>query len=312
MKRYFDFTLEPRKFLNIWLLFYVLFLLPYGWYMYRANSGALDMDHPGRILLGMLAVMLFGLGMYFYFITIFLEHLRLGEKKVEFTSPFSAYLNKVIPGFFLSFLTLGVYLAWFIRDLVKFFANGSQHEGEAFHFHGDVMRLFMILLGSLFLPVLILAIITLQLSPEVLESTWFAFVNQALNMLVLIPYMYLILRWIMNFQHKDQYIYLNTQFAESGLVILKEVGLTIITLGIYYPMMILRIYTHFAERTIVARDHSYKILGYDLEAGDDFVFIWMQTLMCVGTLGIYVPWALCKIWKRILSKTYLSESMPIE
>lgn len=312
MKTYFDFTLEPRKFLNIWLLFYVLVLIPYGWYMYRVNSGTLDMDHPGRILLIMLVVMLFALGIYYYFITIFLEHFSLGEKKVEFVSPFSAFLNRIIPGFFLGFLTLGIYFAWFIRDLVQFFANGSQHEGESFQFHGDPLRLFIILSATLFLPIFLMSLITLQLSPEVLESTWFRFVNQAISMLVMIPYMYFVLKWLMNFQHKDQYIYLNIQFAESGLVILKEVGLTIITLGIYFPMMFLRIYTHFAERTIVARDHSYRTMGYDLEAGDDFVFIWMQTLICIGTLGMYVPWALSKVGKRILSKTYLSESIPIE
>jgi uncharacterized membrane protein YjgN (DUF898 family) len=312
MKTYLDFTLEPRKFLNIWLLFYVLVLIPYGWYMYRASSGTIDMDHAGRILLLMLLVMLFALGIYFYIVTIFIEHIRLGEKKVEFTSAFSSYLNIAIPGFLLSFVSLGIYMAWFVKDIVNFFTRSSQLDGEPFQFHGEARRLFVILLASLFLPVLVMAMITIQLSPEVVESTWFKFVNQALSMIVLVPYMYLVWVWIMNFQHKDQYIYLNTSFSESGLVILKELGLTIITLGIYFPMMYLRLYTHFAERTIVAKEGSYRTFGYDLEAGDDFVFIWMQTLMCIGTLGIYVPWAFCKIGKRVLSKTYLTESITVD
>ncbi len=312
MKTYFDFTLEPKKFLNIWLLFYLLVLVPYGWFMVRASSGTLDMDHPGRILLLMILVILFALGIYFHFITIFIEHLRLGEKKVIFTSTFSSYLYKVIPGFLLSVLSLGIYLAWFIKDILIFFARSSQLDGKYFQFHGQAGRLFVILLGSMFVPILVLAMITIQLSPEVLESTWFSFVNRALIMIILVPYTYLIWVWMMNFQHGDRYIYLNTHFAESGLIILKELGLTIITLGIYFPMMYLRLYEHFAVRTIVAREKSYRTFGYDLEAREDFLFIWAQTLLCIVTLGIYVPWAFCKVGERVLSKTYLTESIPVE
>lgn len=312
MKTYFRFTLEPQNFLNIWMLFYVLVLIPYGWYMYRVSSGTLDLDQPGRILLFMLLVMLFALGIYFHFFRIFIEHLRLGEKKVIFTSAFSSYLYKVIPGFFLSFLSLAIYLAWFIRDILVFFTSNSQLDGESFQFHGQAGRLFLILLGSLFLPILVLAMITIQLSPEVLESTWFSFVNRALTMIVLVPYTYLIFIWMMNFQHGDQYIYVNTSFAESGLIILKELGLSLITLGIYFPMMFLRLYSHFVERTIVAKEASYRTFGYDLEVREDFVYIWIQILLCIASLGIYVPWALCKVGERVLSKTYLSESIPIE
>jgi len=312
MKIYFDFTLEPKKFLNLWLIFYVLVLIPYGWYMYRVRSGTLDMDHPGRILFLMLLVMLSALGIYFYFTRIFVEHLRFGEKRVEFTSTFSSYINRAIPGFLLSFVSLGIYMAWFIKDLLSFFAGSSHIDGEPLQFHGEARRLFVILLASLFLPILVLAMITVQLSPQVLESTWFFIINQAITMIVLVPYVYFVWVWIMNFQHRDQYIYLNTSFSESGLVILRELGLTIITLGIYFPLMYLRLYVHFAERCVITKEGSYRTFGYDLEEGDDFVFIWGQILLCIVTLGIYVPWAFCKVGKRILTKTYLTESMPVD
>ncbi len=183
-------------------------------------------------------------------------------------------------------------------------------DGEAFQFRGEARRLFVILFLGLFLPLIVLTMMTIQLSPQVLESSWFIFVGQAVKMIVLIPYMYLGLVWIMNFQHRDQYIYLNTNFPESGLIILRELGLTIITLGIYFPMMYLRLYAHFAERTIVAKEESYRTFAYDLEGNDDFVFIWGQILLCIVTLGIYVPWAFCKVGKRVLSKTYLTEPLP--
>ncbi|MCP4312750.1 MAG: DUF898 domain-containing protein [Bacteroidetes bacterium] len=312
MKTYFDFTLQPKKFLNIWLLFYVLVLIPYGWYSYRVSTGTLDMDHPGRILLVMFLVFLFALGIYFYFTRIFVEHIRFGEKKLEFSSSFSSYLNTTLPGFLLSILSMTIYLAWFVRDILKFFAGSSRLDGEAFQFHGSAGRLFVIVVLSLYLPIIVLTMLTVQLPLQLIESPWFFIINQALTMIVLVPYMYLAWVWIINFQHRDQHIYLNTRFTESGPIILRELGLTIITLGIYFPVMYLRLYAHFAERTIVVKEGSYKTFGYDLEVNDDFVFIWGQTLICIVTLGIYAPWALCKVGKRVLSKTYLTESMPIE
>ncbi len=310
MKTYLDFTLQPQKFLNIWLLFYVLVLVPYGWYTYRVSSGKFEMLHPGGFLLGAILVMLFALGIYFYFTRVFMEHIRLGEKKVEFTASFPAYLNKVIPGFLLSMLSLGIYFAWFIRDILRFFAGSIRLDGEAFEFRGSSLRLFTILFLSLFLPLIVVSLLTFQLPTELLESTWFAIVNQAVFMIIMVPYTYLLWVWIINFRYRDQYIYLNTPFSEAALFILKELGLAIITLGVYFPMMYLKVYKYFAERTIVAKDESYRTLGYDLEAGEDFVFIWRQALLCIVTLGLYVPWAFSKIGKRILSKTFLSEPIP--
>src|SRR5210317_2181975 len=102
------------------------------------------MLHPGGFLLGAILVMLFALGIYFHITKIFIEHIRLGEKKVEFTASFPAYLNKVIPGFFLGMLSFGIYFALLIRDIISFFAGSSRIDGEAFEFRGNAPRLFTI------------------------------------------------------------------------------------------------------------------------------------------------------------------------
>lgn len=309
MKQYFDFTLRPQIFLNIWLLFYVLVLVPYGWYSYRVSRETFEMLHPGRFVLLVGLVMLLALLICFYFIRMFIGHIRLGGKKVEFRGSLSSYINKVLPGFLLSMLSMGIYVAWFIRDILSYFAGNSLFEGEAFVFRGSAGRLFVILFLSFFLPLIIVSLLSIQLPPAVLGSTWFMIVNQAAVTIMLVPYMYLVWVWIMNFQYRDQFIYMNAPFNESALIILKELFLTILTLGIYFPLMYLKIYTYFAERTIVAKEGSYKTLGYDLEARDDFVFIWGQTLLCIVSLGLYVPWAISKVGKRIISKTFLTESI---
>jgi uncharacterized membrane protein YjgN (DUF898 family) len=83
--------------------------------------------------------------------------------------------------------------------------------------------------------------------------------------------------------------------------------LSIITLGIYAPVGSLRLYKYFAERTVARNEASVKKLGYDLEPTDDFLFMWGQILLVIITLGIYYPWAYCKISSRVFGKTYMEE-----
>ena len=86
-----------------------------------------------------------------------------------------------------------------------------------------------------------------------------------------------------------------------------EILLTIITLGIYFPIAMIRLYKYFADKTIANGTDRKLKFGYDIDPLNDFLFIWGQTLLTIITLGIYYPWAFCKIGKRILSKTYLTE-----
>lgn len=308
MKTYFNFTLQPRQMLNLWLVFYVLVLIPYVLFMVRySGADPTAADTSGLLLLGVLAVILMGMALYFYFTRLFLEHVEVGERKVEFTGDFATYSSKAIPGFLLSIFTLGIYLAWFMRDLARFFGNSTSVDGASFRFGGRPERLLVIMLITLFMPLMVVALVSVNLPLELLESTWFRLIDQAVTMVILIPYMYYVYAWLVDFQYKEYHIYWDTRFGEAAPLILREVLLTIITLGIYFPLMYLKLYEFFASRTVVAREGKAHTLGYELEAGEDFGYVWMQLLLCILTAGIYVPWAISLIGKRVLGKTYLRE-----
>lgn len=70
----------------------------------------------------------------------------------------------------------------------------------------------------------------------------------------------------------------------------------------------LKLYKYFVEKTVATNDSRKLTFGYDIEPSQDFLFIWGQTLLSIITLGIYYPWAFCKIGSRVLSKTYLEEA----
>jgi hypothetical protein len=158
------------------------------------------------------------------------------------------------------------------------------------------------------LPVGILSVVmaTLMITSKG-QMNSFVLVEQLVIMVLMIPYIYLIYKWMFNINYKEFHITWETGFWESCGKIALEMALTIITAGIYGPMAFLRLYEYFSQRTLVKSDHSRRRFGYEIDPWNDFLLMWGQTLLIIITLGIYYPWATCKIGKRILSKTYLIE-----
>jgi uncharacterized membrane protein YjgN (DUF898 family) len=107
-----------------------------------------------------------------------------------------------------------------------------------------------------------------------------------------------------NIKFKNYDIQWETSFWSSSAKIALEIFLSVITLGIYLPLAGLKLYQYFSERTIARSETCTKKFGYDIEPLNDFLFLWGQYLLAIITLGIYYPWALCKISDRILGKTY--------
>jgi uncharacterized membrane protein YjgN (DUF898 family) len=54
-------------------------------------------------------------------------------------------------------------------------------------------------------------------------------------------------------------------------------------------------------------DNQSIQFGYDIDQLNDFKMIWVQILLTVITLGIYYPWAFCKVSQRVLGKSYIEE-----
>ena len=126
-------------------------------------------------------------------------------------------------------------------------------------------------------------------------------------MIIMIPYMYLMYKWMIDIKYKDYHIKWKTDFFESCGKILVEVLLIMITVGIYMPLAYLKLFKYFSERTIAEKADSSLQFGYELDSKNDFLFIWGQLLLTIITLGIYYPWAYAKIGKRILEKTYVTK-----
>jgi len=308
MKNYFNFNLTGKKLLPVWVLFLVFFLVPYVTIIFKMKN-----IQPGKapsILFFFLIFILIiiSLALTFYIVKLIIENVNLKDKFIVFNGTFGKYIGTVLLGIFLSIITFGVYGAWFIRNIQRFFINNSTYNSNALKFQGKGGKLLVIILLTCLIPMILLTIImTRFVISNSGQIPSLAIIQQLVMMLILIPYIYLGYKWMVNVDYKNFNISWKTDFWSSCGKIAIEMILSIVTIGIYAPLAILRLYKYFTERTLAESDERKLGFGYDIDQLNDFLFIWGQTLLTIITLGIYFPWAFCKTGSRILGKTYLIE-----
>jgi uncharacterized membrane protein YjgN (DUF898 family) len=308
MKDYFAFNLKPQRFLAVWILFLVLFMVPYVYFVLNMKN-IIQPQHPSTILefYGiLLLIIIICYAMIFYMLKLTIEGIEFKGNSFVFEGTFGQFIGKFLLGLFLSIITLGIYLPWFITNMQKFYIDNTSHDSHELEFAGTAGKLFKIMFFATFLPLMTMMIILMSIlfkTGSYNPKTLGYYTNLA-TFVILIPYLYYLYKWLVNVNFRDYTIRWETNFWNSFGKILLEVFLSIITVGIYYPYARLRLYKYFVERTIATSENSKKGFGYELEAKEDFLYIWSQIILSIITLGIYYPWAYCNITARILGKTY--------
>lgn len=308
MKNYFSFNLTGRKLFPIWILFLILFFAPYMTLVMKmqniqdANSSLL-LFFPLFVLLLIVAYLIM-----FYIAKLAIENIAFNDKSIVFNGTFGSYFGKILLGFFLSVITLGVYMAWFVRNIMSFFIDNSSYDSNAFKFKGKGSKLFVIILLTLFVPIILVTVIMTLFRIGNSDQIYLMMIIQQVAMLIImIPYIYFVYKWMVNIDYKLFNVSWKTNFWNSCGKIAIEMILSIVTVGIYGPLAMVRLYKYFTEKTFAQSESQQFQFGYDIEPLNDFLFIWGQSLLTIITLGIYYPWAFSKIGDRILGKTYLVE-----
>ena len=308
MKNYFAFSLTGKKMLPIWLLFLVLFIAPYI-YVATQIPGISGSPSPSiKFLLYAFLLLIVAYLLIFFFIKLTIENIVFEGKNVVFNGTFGVFAGKIILGFFLTLITIGIYSPWFIKNITKFFAENSSYDSDKFEFRGKGSKLFVIILLCLILPCIIIGVIVgfASFNNQAVTTTS-TIVTNIVSLIITIPFSYLFYNWTVDFGFKGYQVKWETEFWPSCGKIALEMLLTIITLGIYSPMMMLKLYKYFVDKTVAISENKKMRLGYDSENVNDFLFIWGQILLSIITLMIYYPWAYSKIGKLFAGKTYLEE-----
>ncbi|MDP4240480.1 MAG: DUF898 family protein [Bacteroidota bacterium] len=313
MKDYFKFNLQAQKFLPVWLTFMVLVIVPYIFLAMNVKN-VIPPDHPLGLLeyMGILFLLIIiAYAILFYMIKLVIEGVEFKGKSFVFDGSFGQFIGQFLLGLFWSIITLGIYLPWFITKIRKFFVNNTSHDSNKLEFAGTAGKLFKIMLLTTFLPIMLLTIVMagIKLKTADFDPNSFGLFTNLITLIIMIPYLYYFYNWLVNIKFKDYTIRWETNFWNSCGKLLWEIILSIITVGIYYPYAILRLYKYFIEKTFAVSENSKKGFGFELEPREDFLFLWGQILLTIITLGIYYPCAYCKITSRILGKTF-TEQLP--
>jgi uncharacterized membrane protein YjgN (DUF898 family) len=308
MKSFFDFVLTGKKFLPLWLVFYFLFFMPYLKLQDMRSSAINSSEPPTMIYLYSFFLILIAFVFTYFFVKIIFQNVVLNGKSIRCDFRVNRYLDVVGFGILLSMITLGIYIPWFIRNMNRYFINNSTYDSNHFTFLGKGGNLLLIFVLTIVLPLIVLIILIVSYLKIDMESQsiLFKFVYQTIVLIIMIPYIYLVYKWMVDIKYKDYNIRWETDFFPAVRKCAWELMLTMITFGIYFPMAFLHLYKYFTERTKSNVVNGKQILfGYDIDPIDDFLFIWGQMFLTIVTLGIYYPWAFCKITKKVLGRTYI-------
>lgn len=308
MRNFFDFKLTGKKFFPIWILFYLLFITPYGLLIFKLSSLQLGETPPFYLLLPIIPLIIIAYVLMFFMSKLIIEGISYKENCVRFNGKFSIFLGKFLLGLFLSIITLGVYTAWFICDIQRYFIDESSYNSDSFKFKGTGSKLFVIILLTCFIPITISSIALGVLAyMGAVEPQSSGVINQIISIIILIPYYYCVYKWMVNIDYKGYNITWKTNFWSSAGQIVLQLLLSSITLGIYYPMAAIKLYGYFVNRTVAKSGDIERKFGYSGDNLKDFLFIWGQILITVVTLGIYYPWMLSKVGKLFIRRTYINE-----
>ena len=305
MKNYFSFNQTGQKLFPIWILFYVLFLAPYFYLIFQMQHIQQGVMPPMYILPAFLILIVVAFFLQFYIFKFIIEGVVYKDKNLVFSGSPGVFLGKVVLGIVLSGITLGIYTAWFVRDVTRFFVNNTSHDSEKLEFRGTGGRLFVILLLTLIIPIIILSLLLIKFMGNMIGMGFLErCVFQMVEILILIPYMYFVYKWTVDIKFKDYIISWKTETMPSLLKLAQEIVLSLVTLYIYFPLATVRLYKYFMERTVAEGTERKLHFGYDIDQKGDFLAIWKEILLSIITLGLYYPWAICNINKRVLGKTF--------
>lgn len=321
MKKYFAFSLKGsdwwRPFLAFWVIYaalYTLTLFLPRWVPVTTHSAAYTL----LLLVLVLAQILDQVIFLIIWLRILVPKLSIDGKRFEFRGSVGTFVGITIVGTLLSIITATVYAPWFARRVVSYLVSETTFDGTAPEFRSRGGKLFVYLVLAVWLPVGIVTGLSLLVigtsvghgapasSGSITAVTYLVILAM---FILMVPSFYLINRWYVNIRWNDTAITWQTRFWPSVGFILGQVLLTMITVGIYWPAALLRLYRYFAGRTVLhVGGQETGRLGFDASVGKGFGLIWGQTLLSIITAGIYLPWAVAKVYGWLLGSSYVESS----
>lgn len=317
MKEYARPDLEGRDFFKQYLYLYLplLILLGISTATEEKQSLVSTLASLGQSYLSIL------LGFAFFRFTVI--RTRIGGETFSFTGTLEDFAPRALKWFLLTVITFGIYSPWYSRNLCRYYLENSRLRDRNGEFLSTPGTLLKYLLLFLYLPIAVLMGLTIYFAirygwsetvyghgrgiPYPGKVILLGLGSTALIFLIMIPFIYFYISWIINFRFAGFRVTYRRDIAPTCLFFVGQFLLCLISLFIYYPAAVVKTYRFIAEGSRLhgeGEEERRGGFGFDGRAGEGFLLIWGQGLLTLFTLGIYGPWAFCRVAEWFLSRTW--------
>lgn len=295
----------------------IAFLLAYVICMISAMYLAYDysmIGYLGSLLLAIIS----GIFLEFKVMEYLINSVSLNSKSFTFTGNFSAFIGVVVKGSVLSFITLGIYSPWFLRNIVSFFADNTEYPERGISFESSGGKLLKYIFLGFIIP-LILFVIVLVLGFS-LDS---AVVNEDMSAMVSFFILYMVgvivlsslllffmYKWYINFIFGNEKVTFSASLGETVVFFVIQYFLTFITMGIYGFAFQIKLIKYLAEKTEFTDISTgrQRLVYFSGGIGEGFLLFLGQGVLSILTLGIYSPWAIAKINNWVINHLEITDN----
>ncbi len=322
MKREFDFQLDAKRFLPLFLAFFIPWLILEVLILVQSRRAEATTASTASIFLLLLLVAgLFLLTVLFYIPILrkLVQAIFFDNEQFHFQGSIGRFFGLNLLGIFLTGITLGIYGPWYLTRICRYLVGETSYKQQPLEFTGRGGRLFLIFLLTILLPMIPLVLVQTCLDPTasvypLALNPFQTFMMQLLVLLIFYSffaaYLYAIYRWFFtNLHFRGKVLSWNSSFWPSVSLIWVQMLLSVLTLGIYLPAAYIKVYRYLSGHTEVQANQKQDArLGFRGQTGRGFGLLWVQMLLTAVTLGVYAPWAMAKVGRWFLSNTYIEPS----
>lgn len=243
----------------------------------------------------------------FFILKAFIDSTFIDDIKLSFEGKFNNFIKIVLFSFFLNLITILIYYPFYITRLTKFFFSNTKYKDKKIEFLNDGLPLFVIMLFLNLIPILVIKHFIGNLWQDLNIKNIIIIATLSITfILVNVIYIFYLLKWFINLRYYEYDVTFNAKSISTILFIFFQILLSILTLFIYLPVAIVKIYQYMILK-IKIDNYSENIpkLTSSFDKKESYNLIGKQLFLSIVTLGIYLPWAFCNIVKYMLERTSL-------
>jgi uncharacterized membrane protein YjgN (DUF898 family) len=301
----FSFQLTGKKWFGLYLTLIVFYFIPVIAMQFMSAHMKTDPNDYNAAIISLVLFLVMVVTILLVTVPImklFLQNTHFNDKPFSFTGTTSTFAWLNIKGILLSIITIGIYYPWFITNLMTFFTGKTAYHETPFSFNGKAITLLKIMLLLLALPIIGYVLVFVTFFKEQANDPIFAIINQAVVMMIMMPYTVYMYNWLINISFKSYTIQWDTPIMQTIGVFFKEFFLTIITAGIYFPVALAKIAALLTHQTFIS-NNTGRVFQCNATYNYGLIWktVWVEVLLTIITCGIYGAWAYCNIARAYIN-----------